>query len=111
MATSSAGVAMKTPSTKRGKRGKEPPLPRPFDLPLNFPASITASLEGKRLVGRPRTKFFTIIAHSIYRFKDYPTDEEYLYIVQEMFKKWPFLNDGKGLVSQPDRCTVNTIIM
>ena len=44
------------------KRGHEPPLPRPFDVPQNFPQAISTGLTGK-----PRAKFITIIAQSIYQ--------------------------------------------
>ena len=74
------------------KRGHEPPLPRPFDVPQNFPQAISTD-------GKPRAKFITIIAQSIYRHKSYPTDEEYIHVAQELVKKWPFLDGGKGIVS------------
>lgn len=80
------------------KRGHEPPLPRPFGVPQNFPNAIAIGLENKKLTGRPRTKFITIIAQSIYRFKSYPTEEEYIRVARELVEKWPFLDDGKGLV-------------
>lgn len=83
------------------KRGQEPPLPRPFGLPQNFSDLITKSLSEKNITGKARTKFITVIAQSIYRYKSYPTDEEYFQVVREMVKEWPFLDDGKGLVSLP----------
>ena len=79
-------------------RGHEPPLPRPFPIPQNFPQSITLGLASKRLTGKPRTKFITVISQSIYRFKNYPTEDEYIQVVQEIVKKWPFLDDGRGIV-------------
>ncbi len=69
-----------------------------YGVPQNFPHAIAMGLENKKLTGRPRTKFITIIAQSIYRFKSYPTDEEYIRVVREIVEKWPFLDDGKGLV-------------
>ena len=81
------------------KRGSEPPLPRPFTLPINFPHAILEGLNQAKLCGKPRTKFITIISQSIYRFKSYPTDDEYVHVAQELAKKWPFLDEGKGIVS------------
>ena len=92
-------------AVKKGKapllcaRGQEPPLPRPFELPLNFSPSISSALEKKRLTGTPRAKFITVVSQSIYRFKNYPTDDEYFHVAQEMVKKWSFLDEGKGLVN------------
>ena len=80
------------------KRAQEPPLPRPFEIPSNLPQNISAGLAAKKLTGRPRTKFVTIIAQSIYRHKSYPTDDEYMHVAQELVKKWSFLDEGKGLV-------------
>lgn len=74
------------------KRGHEPPLPRPFTMPKNFPEAITRGLDDAKLCGRPRTKFITIISQSIYRFKSYPTDAEYIHVAQD-------LDEGKGIVS------------
>ena len=80
------------------KRKQEAPLPRPFEVPKNFPEAISLALQNKKLTGRTRTKFITIIAHSIYRYKSYPTEDEYLHIVQELVRHWPFLDEGKGMV-------------
>ena len=35
---------------------QEPPLPRPFELPQNFPQAITIALRNKKLTGKPRAK-------------------------------------------------------
>ncbi len=80
------------------KRKLEPPLPRPFGVPQNFPYAITEGLKNEKLVGKPRTKFVTIIAQSIYRFKNYPSEEEFCLVIQDLVKKWPFLDNRKGNV-------------
>ena len=36
------------------KRGHEPPLPRPFDMPQNFPQTISTGLISHKLTGKPR---------------------------------------------------------
>ena len=76
------------------KRGFEAPLPRPFPLPKNFPSAIAEAFQQAKLCGK-----LTIISQSIYLFKSYPTDDEYIHVAQELVKKWPFLDDGKGIVS------------
>ncbi len=78
---------------------QEPPLPKPFKRPVNYPQHVQKALTEKMLYGMARTKLITTIAHEIYLCKSYTTEEEYLHIVQQMYKKWPFLDDGKGLVS------------
>ena len=81
------------------KRAQELPLPRPFEILSNLPQNISADLAARKLTGRPRTKFVTIIAQSIYRHKSYPTDDEYnMHVAQEFVKKWSFLDEGKGFV-------------
>ena len=60
--------------------------------------------------GKPRTKFITIIAQSIYRFKSYPSDDEYHQVVQELLKEWPFLGNKRGNVCYYVFCvTIHTI--
>lgn len=85
-------------SSTLSMRGHESPLPRPFPIPKNFPQAITLALADKNLAGRNRAKFIAIIAQSIYRFKNYPTEDEYIDVVQQLVKKWPDLDGGKGIV-------------
>ena len=79
-------------------RGHEPALPKPFEVPKNFPRDASMGLSDKKLIGKARAKFITTIAQSIYRYKNYPTEEEYIAVTQELIKKWPFLDEGKGIV-------------
>ena len=93
-------MKLETPSiTRISKRKPQVPLPKPFELPLNFPQHVEQALSSKALHGKARTKFITIIAQSIFHIKSYPTTEELQHVVQQMYKQWPFLNDGKDLVS------------
>ena len=71
---------------------------RPFEVPRKFPEAISLALQNKKLTGRARTKFITLIAQSIYRHKSYLTEDEYLHIIQELVKQWPFFDEGKGMV-------------
>ena len=80
-------------------RKQEPPLPMPFDLPRNFPTTVQIGLDQQALTGRPRAKFITTIAQAVYRFKSYPTADEYRHIAQQIVKKWKFLEAKNGHVS------------
>ena len=71
----------------------------PFDLPRNFQPNIQAGLDEKNLTGRARAKFITSIAEAIYRFKSYPTREEYEHVANQIVKKWTFLETKTGHVS------------
>ena len=74
------------------KRKQEPPLPRPFDPPVNFSPQVMAGLEAENLMGNARTKFKTTNANAIFRYKSYPTDEEYHHVAQQVVRKWKFLD-------------------
>ena len=77
----------------------EQPLPIPFELPSNFQQKIMIGLEEQRLVGRARAKFITTIAEAMFRFKSYPTREEYQHVAMQIIKKWEFLGRQTGHVS------------
>ena len=74
------------------KRKQEPPLPQLFDPPVNFSPQVMAGLEAENLVGNARTKFITAIVNAIFRYKSYPTDEEYHHVAQQVVRKWKFLD-------------------
>ena len=71
----------------------------PFELPHNFKPNIQEGLDNCCLNGRARTKFVTSIAESMYRFKSYPTGEEYEHVSRQIVKKWSFLNTSTSHVS------------
>lgn len=81
------------------KRKLEPALPMPFELPRNFQPTIEIGLEEGNLTGRVRAKFITTIAEAIYRYKNYPTREEYNHVALQMVKRWTFLEMRNGHVS------------
>ena len=81
------------------KKKQEPQLPIPFELPRNFQPNIQAGLDENNLTGRARAKFITSIAEAIYRFKSYPTREEYEHVANQIVKKWEFLETRTGHVS------------
>lgn len=73
------------------KKKQEPPLPIPFDLPINFQPKIREGMRKEHLTSRARGargKFVTAIAEAMYRFKDYPTKEEYAHVARQVCKKW-----------------------
>lgn len=71
----------------------------PFDLPLNFQPYIQAGLDEENLTGKARAKFITSIAEAVYRFKSYPTKEEYEHVANQVVKKWGFMETKTGHVS------------
>lgn len=87
------------------KRKSEPQLPMPFELPLNYPFKVSIGLDNKNLVGKSYSKFISSIAGSAYRFKKYPTKEEYDHVAYQIVEKYPFLksSNGTGIVSYGSR--------
>lgn len=83
----------------RKQQMQEQPLPIPFELPTNFQQKIMIALEEQRLVGRARAKFITKIAEAMFRYKSYPTREEYQHVAMQIIKKWEFLGRQTGHVS------------
>ena len=81
------------------KKKQESGLPMPFELPRNFQPKIQAGLDEENLTGKARAKFITSIAEAIYRFKSYPTREEYEHVASRMVQKWEFLETRTGHVS------------
>lgn len=80
------------------KKKQELKLPMPFELPHNFQPNIQAGLDEQNLTGKARAKFITSIAEAMYRFKSYPTKEEFEHIASQMVKKWKFLETRTGHV-------------
>ena len=81
------------------QRKQEPPLPKPFPLPKNFPPAVALALEGKTLTGKTRAKFVTALANSVFMHKSYPTSRELEDVVRAAIKQWEFLGTTSGCVS------------
>ena len=83
------------------KRQPEAPLPIPFELPYNYPAKVMADLQDGMLTGKGKTKFVSSVAAAIFRYKSYPTREEYDHVSQQIIAKYPFLSSlsGSGYVN------------
>ena len=66
-----------------------------FELPKNFPPIVAAGLQAKTLNGKAMMKFIKI-AHAIFRFKNYPTQEETEHVARQCVKAYPFLESPRG---------------
>ena len=69
---------------------KRKQVPRPFQLPVNFNPTIADALRNETLSGKPRTKFVSVIAEAIFRYKSYPTTEEYEHVAQQIVRNGHF---------------------
>lgn len=65
------------------KKEPEPPLPCPFELPCDCHAVVMGGLEKGFLTGTAKTKFIGSVAAAIFRYKGYPTKEEYDHVGQQ----------------------------
>ena len=89
-------------ASKRVKRARiivEPPLPRPFMLPLNYPKAVKDGLRKGALTGRSRSKFLASVASYIYSFKELPTHDELVHIAEQIVAQFPFLSIDGSYVS------------
>ena len=68
----------------------------PFELPRNFQPNIQSGLDEQNLTGKARAKFITSIAEAMYRFKSYPTREEFEHVADQIVLKWKFLETKTG---------------
>ena len=87
------------PSAKKRlirKKEEEPPLPRPFKLPVNYPRAIKEGLSNGCLSGSSRTKFVSAVAVSMFNHKSYPTKEEYNHVAEQIVQAYPFMRLGCG---------------
>ena len=87
-------AVVKIAVTPISKKKQESRLPRPFQLPANFNLTIADALKNKTLSGKPRTKFISVIAESIFHYKSYCG-----HVAQQIIKKWPFLSKSGSCVS------------
>ncbi len=77
-------------------RRLEQPLPMPFELPHNYPTIVMVDLEQKKLSGKARAKFIASISSAIFKYKGYPTRDEYNHVGAQIVKKYPFLRSSSG---------------
>ena len=72
----------------------ERPLPRPFQLPVNYSRIVQEGLKAGRLTGRARKKFLSTVAEAMHMHKLYPTAEEYDHVARRIVDKYSFMNQG-----------------
>ena len=53
-------------------------------------------LEKNMLSSKGKTKFIAAVAAAIFRFKSYPTSDEYVHIGQQIITEYPFLKSSSG---------------
>ena len=81
------------------QRQPEPPLPKPFPLPRNFPPNVAIALKEKKIICKSRAKFVTTLANAIFMHKSYPTSRELGGVAWEAIKQWAFIGTKSGFVS------------
>ncbi len=78
------------------KREEEPPLPQPFELPRNYPRAVQEGLGKGALTGKARTKFISAVAAAVFRYKSYPSRDEYDHVAEQVVSAYPFMCFGTG---------------
>jgi len=78
----------------------EPPLPKPFLLPLNYPKVVKDGIKTGQLCGQARTKFLSAVASHIFSFKEFPTRDEYNHIAEQVIQQYPFMANDGNFVSE-----------
>ena len=59
----------KVPARKKRKVKEEEPLPRPFQLPKNYPRIVEEGLQEGHITGRARRKFIMSVTGAIFSHK------------------------------------------
>lgn len=83
------------------KKEPELPLPPSFELPHNYHIMVMSELKKGMLSIRAKPKFISAVASAIFRYKSYPTTDEYERVGKLIISKYPFLrsSNGTGFVS------------
>ena len=76
------------------ERKSEEPLPRPFPLPQNYPASVEAGLSAQNTSIIP--KFLSCVASSMLCYKLYPTTDEYQQVALQITDKYKWMSAKIG---------------
>lgn len=65
---------------------------------------VMAELKSGALSGKGMTKFISSVAAAIFRYKSFPTRQEYDLVASRIVSKYPFLrsSNGTGYVSEND---------
>lgn len=79
---------------------KEPPLPHPFPLPVNYAQCVTDGIAKGQMTGRARTKFIATVASSIFGVKREPSKEELRSVAAQITHQYPSVGaSSKNMVS------------
>ena len=78
------------------RKAEEQPLPCPFELPRNYLRMVQDCLNMGILTGKARTKFISSVASVVFRYKNYPTKEEYDHVTEQVVNRYPFMKFGPG---------------
>ena len=95
-ASNTAFTHLEKKLSSASKKKLEKPLPIPFELPYNYPPIVMADLTRNKLCGMARSKFISSVASAVFKYKCYPTAEEYSHIGSQIIKKYPFLKSSSG---------------
>ena len=66
-------------------------LPDPFSLPSNFRPDVKICLSQGKITKTCRTAFFSAVASAMYRYKRYPTRDDYVSVARQNVEIYPLL--------------------
>ncbi len=72
------------------------PLPDPFELPRNYRPDVVQALESKKMTLGTTSSFLSAIAGSMFTYKRYPTNEDYVNVARVIVQKYPFMKSPTG---------------
>ena len=88
------------------------PLPVPFPMPKNYRSDVATALEAGQMTTETEKAFLSAIASSIFKYKKYPTREDFIDVATCIIEKYPFMKakKGKPYVSNHILMCIRTII-
>jgi len=89
-------VLKSLPKTISKNKDQDVPLPNPFSLPKNYRSDVTAALETGQMTHETESAFLSAVASSIFKYKKYPTHEDYIDVAMCIIQKYPFMKNTKG---------------
>ena len=66
------------PKTISKSKDQDVPLPNPFPLPRNHRPDVETGLETGHMTYETESAFLSAVASSIFKYKKYPTKEDYI---------------------------------
>ena len=89
------------PKTISKNKDQDVPLPNPFPLPKNYRSDVTAALETGQMTHETESAFLSAVASSIFKYKRYPTKEDYVDVATCIIQKYPFMKNTKSQGKKP----------